>query len=93
MAETVVEVSISRTCSSSRNWAMKVPVALGRFWFFTRSAWPKTTSEMRISARLPTMSMMAVLTLRMMKSKTTATPTPMNRTTSVLMELAGTTRS
>jgi hypothetical protein len=92
-AEMVVEVSSSRTCSTSRTWAMKEPVDLERASVRRRSAWPNTTSDTLRSARLPITSEICVRDTRSMNSKTTASITPPNSTHSVGSDCAGTTRS
>ncbi|MCY1369995.1 hypothetical protein D9M69_570640 [compost metagenome] len=92
-AATVVDVSISRTGSSSRSCEMKVPVARGRAEPRTRSAWPNTRSEMRRSARLPTTSVMRMRAPRMTQLNAIDSSTPPNSTCSVGSDCAGTTRS
>ena len=49
----VVEVISSRTDSSPRICAINDPVDFERAPFLIRSAWAKTRSEMRRSARFP----------------------------------------
>ncbi len=92
-AAMVVEVSMSRTGSSSRICEMKLPVERGRALLRTRSAWPNTRSEMRRSARLPSTSVMRMRALRITQAKAIDSSTPPNSTYSVGIDCAGITRS
>ena len=89
----VVEVISSRTDSSSRICEIKEPVDLERAPFLMRSARPKTRSEIRKSARLPTTSEIWTRTMRITNSKVIASITPANSTHSVGIDCDGTTRS
>ena len=79
-ADTVVEVINSLTCSSSLICEMNVPVERGLAEFRSLNAWPKTRSDTRISARLPSKSEILTRILRITKSKIIAITTPINKT-------------
>ena len=77
MVEMVEEVTISRICSSSRSWEIKLPVERGMALLRRRRAWPKTRSETRRSERLPSRSMMCPRATRSTKPNSVAISTPM----------------
>ena len=80
IVEMVDEVTISRICSSSRSWEIKLPVERGIALLRSRSAWPNTRSETRISERLPSRSIMCPRATRSTKPNRVAISTPMVRT-------------
>ncbi len=92
-AVTVVEVSNSRTLSSSRICEIKVPVERGRYAFLIRNTCPKTRSDILRSARLPSKSVTRERNLRITKPKAMARITPLNSTYKVEYDSAGITLS
>ncbi|SSQ03497.1 Uncharacterised protein [Acinetobacter baumannii] len=89
----VVEVTSSRTPSSSRIWEIKLPVDFERSLFLILKAWPNTRSDTRKSARLPIISDKYTRETRKVNSKRAAISTPPAKTHKVGIDWEGTTRS
>ena len=89
----VVDVTNSRTPSSSRICEINVPVDFERSLFLMRSACPKTRSEIRKSARLPIISDKTKREYFSANSKIAAINTPPANTHKVGIDCAGITRS